>query len=77
VRTDACPNLPVTPRQGDRSPASRRVHAHCHHAGHSRIDSSADDLRRIAQLLEVEVGVYEDAKASSTTSSSRLKRATG
>jgi hypothetical protein len=61
MMTDAGPNLVVTSRERDRRPAAGSVHPHRHHARDARLNRRGHNFRGVAQLLEVEVGVYEDA----------------
>src|SRR5450759_2403659 len=75
---DRSPHVGMLLSQQDRHAAAAHVHAHRDHAGDSGTDRSTHHLARIAEFLEVKMGVYEDAAcSSSTTSSRRLKSALG
>src|SRR5258705_9823503 len=79
VVADPGPDFAVPAGERDRNTAACRVDAHRHHPRHARLHRRAHHSRRVTQLLQVEVGVYEDAScsSSSTTSSRRLKSACG
>jgi len=65
-------------REPYRVAAVFQVDAHCDHSRNAGGDRRLHHFARIAQLLEVKVRIYEDAIcSSSTTSSSRLKSASG
>src|SRR6266853_3052319 len=71
------PHLLEAVGQRDGPAASFQVRAHRDHARHPGADRTLDDAVWLAELLEVKVCVYEDADSPSTTSSSRLKSASG
>jgi len=77
VVPDPGPHLLEAIGQRDSATASWKVNPHRDHSGHACADRALDHLVRLAKLLEVEVRIYEDAASPSTTSSSRLKSATG
>jgi hypothetical protein len=65
VMTNSCPHLPVTSRERNRHATAVGVDPHRDHAGHAGFDRRADNCRGVTQLLQMEVGVYEDATTSS------------
>ena len=73
---DGGPDSIVFARQLDHFPVRGGVDPHRDHPRHARSRGLRNDLGRIAQLFQMEMGIYEDA-ISSSTGSSRLNSATG
>src|SRR5260370_700312 len=71
------PDLAVLMSKRERGAASFEVDPHRDHPGHACSCCFLHDLGDITQLLEVEVRVDQTGGSASTTSSSRLKRASG
>jgi hypothetical protein len=78
IVADGGPHRIVVPSQLDGAPASPEIDPDGNHPRHARPHGLVDGQGGVTQLLEMEVGVYEDPGASaSTTSSRRLKSACG
>src|ERR1700693_3165862 len=78
VVPDPGPHLLEAVGKRDGATASWQVNTHRDHPRHACVDRALDHLVRFTQLLEVEMRIYEDCDgSSSTTSSSRLKSASG
>jgi len=76
VVTDARPHLLIGMAERNSVAAAIEVDPDRDEARHSGRNGLLHDLGGIAQLVDMEMGVYEDG-ASSTTSSSRLKSGSG
>ena len=78
VMAYACEHLWKFMGEFERVTAVVQVDAHGDHSRNAGRDRCFHHLARIAQLLEMQVAIYEDAAGSSSTiSSSRLKSASG
>src|SRR4030088_1152362 len=78
VMADPRPHLLELTGESDGLAAALEVDTHGDHSRDTGADCRPHHLSGVAQLLEVEMSIYEDsADSSSTTSSSRLNRASG